>query len=53
MKRRFLCQALACLAVVSTSGLAFASPSPETFQAKRPLRLIAPSSPGEIGRAHV
>ncbi|NOV23983.1 tripartite tricarboxylate transporter substrate binding protein [Cupriavidus necator] len=48
MKRRFLCQALACLALVSTSGVAFANSSPEAFQAKRPLRLIAPSSPGGI-----
>lgn len=48
MKRRFLCRALACLAVVSTSGMAIANPAPEAFHPKRPLRLIAPSSPGGI-----
>lgn len=48
MKRRFLCQALACLVVASTSGMACASPSADAFQPNRPLRLIAPSSPGGI-----
>lgn len=48
MKWLFIHKKLACAIVACTAGVAWANPAAESFQPSRPLRLIAPSSPGGI-----